>query len=68
MAKAIHERFIVDENGQKVAVVVDVEEYKKLLAALEELECIKEYDEAKASGDETIPFQQAVDETAGRRE
>jgi predicted DNA-binding protein (UPF0251 family) len=33
-----------------------------LLEALEELEAIRAYDRAKASQDEAIPFEQAVEE------
>ena len=35
---------------------------KKPLADLEELESIRAYDAAKASGDEAIPFQKAMEE------
>ena len=50
----IKERYVVDENGTKISVILDIEDYKLLLEALEELECIRAYDTAKASGDEAI--------------
>jgi hypothetical protein len=37
-----------------------MEDDRKLLAELEELESIRAYDAAKASGDEAIPFQEAM--------
>jgi hypothetical protein len=37
-----------------------MEDDKKLLADLEELESIRAYDAAKASSDEAIPFQEAI--------
>ncbi len=43
-------------------VPLDIAEYLKLLGELEELESIRAYDAAKASGDEIIPFEQAVAE------
>lgn len=58
-------RYLVDENGARVAVLLDVEYYGKLLQALEDLESIHAYDEAKASGDEVIPFEQAMQEIEG---
>ena len=58
----LKERYIVDEKGNRVGVVLDIEDYHKLLAELEELESIRAYDAAKASGDEVIPFEQAVAE------
>ena len=57
-----HPHFLVDEDGRRTAVLIDIEEYKKLLAELEELESIRAYDQAKSSGDEAIPFEDAVNE------
>jgi PHD/YefM family antitoxin component YafN of YafNO toxin-antitoxin module len=56
------ERYIVDENGQRVGVVLDIEDYQRLLEELEELEAIRAYDAAKASGDEMVPLDQALAE------
>lgn len=64
---SLHEKFIVDEKGEKVGVFLDMEEYRRVLAALEELEAIRAYDEAKESGDTAVPFEQAVSETEKRR-
>jgi hypothetical protein len=55
-------QFLTNENGEKIAVVITIEEYAKILEELEELEDIRAYDEAKASGEVPIPFQQALDE------
>lgn len=62
------EKFVVDESGNRTAVLIDIERYFELLEAQEELESIRAYDEAKASGDEIIPFSQAVKEIEGARE
>ena len=43
-------------------MVLPLAEYEKLLADLEKLDSIRAYDEALASGDEVIPFQQAIKE------
>jgi PHD/YefM family antitoxin component YafN of YafNO toxin-antitoxin module len=61
------EHYVIDENGTRTAVLIDVEYYQKLLDALEELESIRAYDEAKESGDETISFEQAVQEIESQR-
>jgi hypothetical protein len=58
----LKERFIVDENGKRIGVLLDIEDYHKLLEALEELEAIRAYDAAKASGDEVLPLEQALAE------
>ena len=58
----LKERFIVDENGRRIGVLLDIEDYQKLLEELEELEAIRAYDAAKASGDEVLPLEQALAE------
>jgi hypothetical protein len=55
-------KYVTNRRGQKVGVVLDIKDYKKILADIEELESIRAYDAAKASGDEAIPFSKAVRE------
>ncbi len=59
-------RFVVDENGKRVGVLLDIKEYERMIEELEELEDIRAYDEAVAElergEDELIPFDQAVRE------
>jgi hypothetical protein len=55
-------RFIKDSKGRKVGVVIPIEEFREIKIELEELESIRALDAAKASGDEIVPFQQAVSE------
>ena len=58
--------YIINEGGERTRVILDVEEYERLLEAAEELEDIAAYDEAKAAiekeGDEAIPLEQAMRE------
>ena len=56
------EQYVVDKNGNRIGVILDIADYQQLLEELEELECIRAYDAAKASNDEIIPFAQAVAE------
>ena len=56
------ERYIVDEAGNRTGVVLDIAEYRKLLEDAEELDTLRAYDAAKASGDEAIPFDRAESE------
>lgn len=62
------EQFVVDESGTRKAVLLDIERYVELLEAQEELESIHAYDEAKSSGDEAIPFPQAIKEIENARQ
>ena len=48
-------QFVTDDHGKKVAVILPVKEYKRIMDDLDELECIKAYDKAKARKQEFIP-------------
>ncbi|PSQ53740.1 MAG: hypothetical protein BRD28_03550 [Bacteroidetes bacterium QH_10_64_37] len=61
-------RYLTDEQGNRTAVVLDIEDYETVLDELEELEAIRAYDEAKASDSERITFEQAVQELEKERE
>jgi hypothetical protein len=37
-------RFVVDDRGEKTAVILDITEYRRLLEEAEELEAIRAYD------------------------
>jgi hypothetical protein len=58
----IHEEYVVDLDGNKKAVVVPMSEWQKILDALEELDDIKAYDEAKSKPSNPIPFEKAINE------
>jgi hypothetical protein len=55
----LKEKFLVDARGQKVAVVLDIGDYEKLVDELDELDAIKAYDSAKASNEEKHPLEDA---------
>jgi hypothetical protein len=56
------EQFVVDESGNRTAVLLAIDRYSELLEAQQELDAIRAFDEAKASSDEAIPFAQATKE------
>ncbi len=58
--REIKERYIVDEKGKRIGVLLDPKAYQRILAALEELEAIRAYDVAKKTREKAIPFEQAV--------
>jgi hypothetical protein len=57
---SIKERYLVDENDNRIGVLLDMEDYRIILEELEELEAIRAYDEARASGEKAIPFEHAM--------
>lgn len=62
MITKVQQKYLVDEKGKRVSVVLDIRAYSKMMAELEELESIRAYDAAKSSPEEVIPFDQAVQE------
>ncbi|MBI2966736.1 MAG: hypothetical protein HYY40_02850 [Bacteroidetes bacterium] len=55
----LRQQFITDDHGKKVAVLLPIQEYKKILDELEEIEDIILYDEAKAGNGPSIPIDEA---------
>jgi PHD/YefM family antitoxin component YafN of YafNO toxin-antitoxin module len=57
-------RYIVDENGKRMSVILPIEEYERMVEELEELEDIRAAAEARAAikqgEDELIPLAQAM--------
>jgi hypothetical protein len=64
---SLQERFVVGERGQRLSVLLDIETYRRLLEELKELETLRAFDAAKASGDEAVAFEQAVAEIEQNR-
>jgi len=64
-------RYIVDENGKRVSVILPIEEYERMVEKLEDIEDARAADEVRAavarSEDEFIPYEQAREEVARRR-
>jgi len=56
------EQYLVDENDNRIGVLLSIEDYQRIIEELEELESIRAYDEAKASGEKAISFEQALAE------
>lgn len=62
------EQYVIDAQGNLTGVLLNVEYYEKLVNALEELDAIRAYDEAKDSHSEPLPAAQAFEEIErGRR-
>ncbi|MEJ7632837.1 MAG: hypothetical protein WKF28_10040 [Rubrobacteraceae bacterium] len=67
-------RYVVNEDGERVGVILGIEEYERMVEELEEFEDIlatQAYDEAKAEiergEDELIPWEQAKKEIGEER-
>jgi hypothetical protein len=57
-----NEQYLVDEEGNRKAVVVPISSWQQILEALDELDDIRAYDEAKKDPSDPVPFAQAISE------
>lgn len=60
-------QYITDDDGKKLAVILPMEKYQKMLNELEEMEDIKLYDKAKQSSQEFLDAEQAFREIEKNR-
>ncbi len=65
--RTLNEQYLVDADGNLIKVVLSIADYQRLLEALEELDDLRAYDEAKASDDEGRPLEQAIAEIERER-
>lgn len=62
MMGELKQQFIKDKKGKKIAVLLPIEEYNKMVDLLEEKDDLKEYRKAKTQKSELIPFEKAFKE------
>ena len=59
-------QFIVNEKGEKTAVVLPIEEYEKILEVLEDVQALEEADEAlealRRGEEDPLPLEEAIQE------
>ncbi len=64
-------QYVVDENGKRVSVVLDIEEYERMVEELEDAADARAADEVRAAvargDDEFVPYEQAREEITRRR-
>ena len=60
--KIMRTQFVIDDHGKKLAVILPIKDYNKMVDDLEELEDIKLYDKAKKDKQEFIDAEQAFEE------
>jgi hypothetical protein len=54
-------QYITDTSGNRVSVIVSLQDYEKMLAAMEELEDIAAYDKAKNNSSDYIAIDEAFE-------
>ena len=63
----LNPQYITDDKGRKLSVVLSMKEYKKIIEDLEELEDIRQYDEAKTLNEPSIPIDKAFRQIEAKR-
>ena len=63
----INPQYIIDNAGKKISVVLPLKDFKAIMEELEELEDIRLYDEAKESGEPSIPIDKAFEMIEAKR-
>jgi hypothetical protein len=58
----VHVEYLVDEEGNRKAVVLPLAAWQQIKEELEELDDIRAYDQAKAQPSEPVPFEEAMRE------
>jgi hypothetical protein len=56
---SLNPQFLTDSKGNRISVVLPVNEFEKLMTALEDLEDVRLFDESKADLETSIPIDEA---------
>jgi hypothetical protein len=66
--ESVAPRYVVNEHQTPTDVVLTIDEWRRIVADLEELDDIRACDEARASGEESVSLAQVAHELrAGRQ-
>ena len=63
----VRKDYLIDEKGEKKAVVVPFSEWHKIKEALEELDDIRAYDKSKSQPSEPVSFNEAIKKIRKRK-
>ena len=61
-------QFVTDDHGNKLAVILPIKDYQKMLDDLEEADDIKLYDQVKARKENPMPFSEYLKKRKQKRD
>ena len=67
MITTTHPEYVVDEKARKKSVLISIAEWQQLMEAIEELDDIRAYDQAKKEPDDLVPFEEAIRQIKAKR-
>lgn len=60
-------QFVTDKKGRRIAVIIPIKEYENLMEELDDLACIRMYDQAIQERPEFLPAEKAFREVEKKR-
>jgi hypothetical protein len=60
-------KYITDEQGNRISVVLSIEDFFRIVEELEELEDVRLYDEVKSRNEPRIPLSDYLQQRQNRR-
>jgi hypothetical protein len=57
----INPKYITDQEGKKLSVVLSIEEFESMVEHLEDLEDVRLYDQVKESNEPSLPLDKAFE-------
>ena len=64
----LKEKYVTDDQGNRIGVLLDIKQYQTLLEELEELDAIRAYDNAISSDEQEISFESAIADIENSRQ
>jgi hypothetical protein len=58
----LQKQILKDTDGNDIGIFMPMQDYKAIMKMLEDMEDVRDFDAAKESEDEAIPFEQAINE------
>ena len=66
MLTLVKPQYITDENGEKVSVIIPINEYQRIIEELEDIEDGRLFDAAKKLHEPSMPFDDYVKQRLAR--
>jgi len=60
-------QYVTNAEGEKIAIILPMREYEKMMDDLDEYACIKAYDKAKARKQEFVPAEEVFKAIESKR-
>lgn len=57
----INPKYVTDQAGNKISVIISVEEFEIMMGSLEDMEDVRLYDQVKKSDEPSLPIDEAFD-------